>query len=244
MTEPTRIRLKKKPASQTVVAAVASQAVAAVVADTSVPPVRFEGDRMAVTFDRFDLASYRLFLRCKALPESEVEFHPATESYTLSAPARFAPLLGVTRPAVRESFPLANFAVRGSARANRAQALDCKRFALWCLCGWGKTRLSGGSSGDKLRSAPAAGGLSSSRRTTSCHSGSKRPTRFYGDTLPVVRLRSREQLREWCKHGTVNGEPTGHEACNHQLREVQPGQGRHRQPGHPGVEAPRLRDPR
>jgi hypothetical protein len=29
MTEPTRIRLKKKPASQTVVAAVASQAVAA-----------------------------------------------------------------------------------------------------------------------------------------------------------------------------------------------------------------------
>jgi hypothetical protein len=93
---------------------------------------------MAVTFDRFDLASYRLFLRCKALPESEVEFHPATESYTLSAPARFAPLLGVTRPAVRESFPLANF-LFADQKELTAQALDCKRFALWCLCGYGKT---------------------------------------------------------------------------------------------------------
>jgi hypothetical protein len=44
MTEPTRIRLKKKPTSQAVVA---SQAVTTVAADASVPLVRFEGDRMA-----------------------------------------------------------------------------------------------------------------------------------------------------------------------------------------------------
>jgi superfamily II DNA or RNA helicase len=203
MTEPTRIKLKKKPASQ---AAVASQAVVAAVADASVPPVRFEGDRMAVTFDRFDLPTYQLFLRCKALPESEVEFHPATESYTLSAPARFAPLLGVTRPAVRESFPLASFLFPDQKELT-AQALDCKRFALWCLCGYGKT-LCGWEFGRQASLRTGGGRALIVTTNDLVPQWIEEAERFYGDTLPVVRLRSREQLREWCKHGTVNGEPT------------------------------------
>jgi superfamily II DNA or RNA helicase len=183
----TRIRLKNKPA-------------------TGIPPVRFVNDRMAVTFDRFDLPTYRLFLACKALPESEIEYHPATEFYTLTAPARFAAMLGATRPAIRDTFPLASCLFEDQ-RELVSQFLDCKRFALWCLCGYGKTVC--GLEGGRQASLRTSGGRVLIVTTNDLVSQwLEEAVKFYGYTLPIVRIRNRDELREWCKLGTLNGEPT------------------------------------
>lgn len=198
-----RIRLKK-PLANASPAPPAAVILAA--AESGAPPIRFDRDRMHVTFDRFDLASYRLFLKCKALPESIVTFHAQTESYTLSAPARFAALLGVNRPAIRESFPLLPSLFEDQHELC-SQALDCKRFALWCLCGWGKTVV--GWEFARQASLRTGGGRALIVTTNDLVKEWLDQLRtFYGDSLPVVRLKSRQQLREWCEHGTIDGIPT------------------------------------
>lgn len=177
----------------------------ATTASGTVPTVQFRRDRMSVTFDRFDLDSYRLFLKCKVLPESDVQFDPRTESYTLTAPARFAALLGVTRPAVREQFPLLPALFPDQAELV-GQFLGCKRFALWCLCGYGKTIC--GLEGARQASLRTGGGRSLIVTTNDLVTQwLQEAAHFYGDSLPIVRLCTRQQLREWCEHGTVNGRP-------------------------------------
>lgn len=67
-----------------------------------------DGRSLTVRFDRFDLDAYALFLRTKALPESELTYSWEEDAYTLTAPARFAALLGAsTAVADRERLPLA-----------------------------------------------------------------------------------------------------------------------------------------
>lgn len=39
---------------------------------SALPALRVAGDQVEVGFDRYDLDAYRLFLRCKALPESRL----------------------------------------------------------------------------------------------------------------------------------------------------------------------------
>jgi hypothetical protein len=51
------------------------------------------GGEARVRFDRFDAEAYELFLRCKALPESDLSFDWSTDSYTVTTAARFLPLL-------------------------------------------------------------------------------------------------------------------------------------------------------
>ena len=102
------------------------------------PAVEFAGDRMSVRFDRFGPAAYARFLQVKRLPESSIEFDPADESYTVTAPARFAALLGAVRPAAARPVRIASHLFPDQRQLTR-QALDAKRFALWCACGFGKT---------------------------------------------------------------------------------------------------------
>lgn len=168
------------------------------------PPVTFAGDRMAVRFDRFDPAAYRTFLRCKALPESEVEFDAAAEAYTITAPARYAELLGVARPAFRPPVPYPDF-LFDDQRELIDQALEAKRFALWCKCGWGKT----------------LAGLEFARQVWHRTGGrvlivtlnevvpewAGEAKRFYGKSrrvrnrIRLHRLYSRSEMRDWCKAG-------------------------------------------
>lgn len=106
---------------------------------TTGDPITFDGDRMAVRFDRFGTDAYDLFLRVKRLPEYEVAFDRGDETYTVLAPKRFAALLGVTPPnegAGDLPFPSAMF---DDQREITAMALDAKRFAYWGECGLGKT---------------------------------------------------------------------------------------------------------
>lgn len=58
------------------------------------PAITFQRDRLAVRFDQFGPDAYRRFLQVKALPESEIEFDRDTETYTVTAPARYAVMLG------------------------------------------------------------------------------------------------------------------------------------------------------
>jgi superfamily II DNA or RNA helicase len=172
----------------------------------SAPPITFADERLAVRFDRFDADAYDLFLRLKRLPEQSVEFDPETEAYTVSAPARFAKLLGVDRPPpARAALPLADY-LFDDQRHIVGTALDAKRFAVWSDCGLGKTAV----------------GLEFGRQV--CHRTGGRvlvvtfaeivgqwqteAAGFYGDALPVVRLKTREEVKEWCRSGAVGGVPT------------------------------------
>lgn len=101
--------------------------------------ITFAGDRMQILFERFDLESYAIFLKCKSLPESEIVFDAERETYTLTAPARFSDMLGVASPApARAGLP---FMARhfDYCRDITRIALQVKRWASWWDCGLGKT---------------------------------------------------------------------------------------------------------
>jgi Helicase conserved C-terminal domain len=166
------------------------------------PPIEFIADRMSVRFDRFDLESYRMFLKCKALPEVACEFDPATESYTLSAPARFAAMLGLERPTRDNDFPIWPLMYEEQAEVTK-MALDSKRFALWAKCGFGKTFC----------------GLEFARQVV-LRTGSRvlittfndvigewmrDADTFYEGELPLYRLRTRREMKEWMRHGGSEG---------------------------------------
>jgi superfamily II DNA or RNA helicase len=162
------------------------------------PPVEFTGDRMLVRFERFDLAAYRLFLKCKQLPETAVEFDPAAESYTLSAPARFAPLLGVVRPPTRLPQELSSF-LHDDQKELVGTAFDAKRYALWCACGWGKTLA--GLEWSRLVTLATGGRVLITTLNDVVGEWTREAARWYGDALPLVRLGSRADMREWMRDG-------------------------------------------
>src|SRR5258707_280175 len=152
---------------------------------------------MRIRFDRFDLAAYRLFLKCKALPESEVSYIPETESYTISAPSRFASLLGVQAPLTAAlGLPMLTRLFEDQVYLTKL-ALEAKRFAIWSQCGNGKTLI----------------GLEYARQVVARTGGRvlivtfneivpvwlEEARNFYGDTL--FPLKTREEMRQWCESG-------------------------------------------
>lgn len=171
-----------------------------------IPAIVFSGQNLSVRFDRFNIAAYDLFLRVKRLPEFKLDFDRDAEAYTITAPARFAPVLGVAVPEhIRKPIDLSPF-LFDDQREIVQMALDGKRFACWSDCGLGKTII----------------GLEFARHV--CHMTGGRVLivtlneivpqwieeagKFYGDALPVVRLSSRGEMKEWCEHGTIGGVPT------------------------------------
>ena len=98
-----------------------------------------DAQRLTVTFDTFGLEDYQLFLRTKAIPESQLAYSWETDTYTVTAPARFAPMLGA-REVVAETdrLPLPEH-LFDYQRWVVGLALDSKRFAAWIDTGLGKT---------------------------------------------------------------------------------------------------------
>ena len=170
------------------------------------------GDRLAVHFDRFDPESYQLFLRVKRLPEYTVEFHEQDETYTVSAPARFATLLGVQPvQADRGDLPLPDF-LFDDQREIVQMALDAKRFAVWSDCGLGKTLV-------QLEWARQVQHRTGGRvllitMNEIVQQTIEEAAWFYGDGLPVERLRSRLTMRDWCKNGAPGLAITNYEKMN------------------------------
>lgn len=174
-------------------------------------PITFAGDRMSVAFRTFGPKEYALFLRVKALPESETAFDPADESYTVTAPARFAALLGAAPPARAGTARLAAYLFPDQKLLTR-QALDAKRFALWCQCGYGKTPMG-------LEYARQVARLTGGRVlvvTLNEIVGEWREMadRFYGKKLRLHRVKTRAELREWCQSGEPGVGITNYEKFN------------------------------
>jgi hypothetical protein len=158
--------------------------------------VEVRDDRAHLTFDRFDLDAYHAFLSVKRLPEHELVYHPNTDSYHVSTPARFASLLTgeqLARPNTRAAvaghlFDYQDWVVR--------TALDAKRYACWLDTGLGKTptylewaRLVHEETGGRvliLEPLAVIGQVVDEA------------TRFYGRDLPLTHLRTRDDLQAWC----------------------------------------------
>lgn len=167
-------------------------------------------DTCSLTFDRFGVEDYQLFLRAKAIPEFTMVLGQGL-SRGLEFPSRFAHLVGIkVEHQQQDRLPMPDFLLDDQ-RAIVSLALDAKRFADWKDCGLGKT----------LEQAEWA------RQVT--HITGKRVLivtfneivqqwidevlRFYAD-YPIVRLESREQMRAWCAAGPGTIAITNYEKFN------------------------------
>ena len=172
------------------------------------PPIQFEGDRLKVVWSDFGAGpGYDLFKAVKRLPEYEVVLDDSGMATGITAPARFASMLGVDVPPGLE-MPLPWFdGLFDDQRAIAEMAMNAKRFAYWGDCGLGKTLV----------------GLEWGRQVVHLTGGRvlivtlneivgtwiDEAKKFYGDTLPIIRIDSRAHMKEWCAAGTIGGVPTG-----------------------------------
>ena len=157
--------------------------------------ISFANDRLSVHFKRFDLPSYEVFLKCKRLPESQVEFLPEDESYRVTAPARFAPMLGIdVPPAVAQDLPISDF-LFDDQREIVTTALASKRFAVWSDCGLGKTLIILEFARQVMRRTGKRFLIFTVNEVVKQFV--EECQRFYGDTLPIHRIESRAKMREW-----------------------------------------------
>lgn len=146
------------------------------------------------------ITDHALFLKTKALPEARCEYRWQDDSYTLSAPARFAHVLGVERPA-RETapLPLADYLFPYQ-KWIVDKALAAKRYAIWADCGLGKTpmqlewarHVAHRTGGKVLILAPPA----------VCHQTVEEAVKFYpaGEVRPEF-FATRTLLEYWLKQG-------------------------------------------
>lgn len=157
---------------------------------------------------RFDLDSYRLFLKCKALPESQIEYDRWADAYTITTPARFASLLGAQVPTVvGRRLPLASH-LRDYQRWIVDMAVKAKRFAVYADTGLGKMCMA-------LEWARQVMALTGGRvlilvpTLELIEQYHDETARFYGDSLPLTVLHTREDLAAWCKGGGSALAPPG-----------------------------------
>ncbi len=166
---------------------------------SAAPAAWIDGETLRIAFNEWTPEAYDLFLRTKTLPEHEVRYDWATDTYTVEAPARFARLLGVEaeRPA-SPWLPMPGH-LWDYQRYFVALALEAKRFALWWDTGLGKTpsawewarQVQHRTAGRVLGVAPL--------NLIPQHLAEAR--RFYGAELVVEILETRAELRSWCKSG-------------------------------------------
>lgn len=166
------------------------------------PLIRFDGDSMRIHFDDFGPASYKLFLKAKRLPEFTLDFD-MTETYTVSAPRRFASMLGVEPPpAPASDLPLSSFLFDDQCELVKL-GLDAKRFAVWSDCGGGKTLISLEWARHVIHRT--GGRVLVVTLNEIVQQWIEEAEKFYGELLPIIRMKSREEMREWCASGTVGG---------------------------------------
>lgn len=161
--------------------------------------ILIDNDLARVTFDRFTLQDYDLYLRIKRLPESTVEYDWETDRYTVTTAARFAPQLGadIELPE-RQSLPFASHLFDYQRWATRL-ALDAKRFAVWADTGLGKTSI-------YLEWARQVHALTGGKVLILAPlpvipQVQEMSTEWYGNSLPIQQLHTRDALIEWCQSG-------------------------------------------
>lgn len=171
--------------------------------------IEVSGGLARVRFARFGLAEYDLFLRCKKLPESQLEYDWQSDTYTLSTPERFAAQLGAA-VAGREiaSLPLASY-LFDYQRFIVAQALASKRYAIYADCGLGKTAMFlEWARHVQHRTGGKALILSPKNIIPQTMDEAEK---FYGDALPITRLDTRKALAAWLVNGAADLAITNYE---------------------------------
>jgi hypothetical protein len=190
------------------------------------PQIRVDRDLLSVRFDRWDVPAYGLFLKVKTLPEYQVHFDEADESYTVTAPARFAAMLGVERTAVAAgALPLWP-KLYDDQRAITTMGLEARRFACWSDCGLGKTFIEAEFA--RQVSHGEGGRVLVFTLNDIVPQWVEMVGEFYGGELPIRRLDSRAAMMEWCQRGTVDGQDgpehiavTNYEKLNHKTADDQ-----------------------
>lgn len=159
--------------------------------------IEIKGNTLEVKFDKFGIEEYDIFKKCKLFPESVIEYDAEKDVYSVKAPSRFAKLLGLKEPKQQTSdLPLSSFLFDYQAYIVK-QALYSKRYAVYADCGLGKTNcflefakhVVYRTEGKVLILSP----LQIIPQTLD------EAKKFYGDTLPIVQLKTREELAVWCK---------------------------------------------
>lgn len=180
-----------------------------------IPSVAIDGEVMSVRFGRFDLAAYGLFLKVKRLPEYQVRFEPADESYTITAPSRFASMLGVASGiAAAAELPLWPALYDDQAHIV-SMALAAKRYACWSDCGLGKTYIEAEFARQVAHSS--GGRVLIFTLNDIVPQWLEMVQEFYQGTLAVRRLASREEMKAFAA-GTLDGPAiaiTNYEKLNH-----------------------------
>lgn len=160
------------------------------------------GDNLQIKFDAtsFGTASgYELFKNCKRLPESRLEYDYEQDAYTIETHARYAGLLGVEEiKAAAAPLDLSSFLFEHQREIIKL-ALAAKRFAVWANVGLGKTNI-------ELEFARQVVHLTGGRVLILTLNEIVGQTvdearKFYGESLPIMRIDDKAALREWCKNG-------------------------------------------
>lgn len=164
--------------------------------------VRVENDTISVSFNRWTLDEYHLFLKTKKLPEFHLTYNWKNDAYMLSTSARFAHILGIGGVTQDHGWlPLSDFLLDYQ-RFIVSQALRIKRYAIWSYTGSGKTpmylewarQVSHRTGGKVLLIVP----LNIIRQTIDM------ARMFYGDGMTIEQIDTRDNLKVWC----VDGKPT------------------------------------
>jgi hypothetical protein len=181
-------------------------------------PIQFQNDRLLIRWDNFSAGpAYDLFMKAKRLPEYQILLDDDGLAAGVSAPARFAPMLGVNKPAgERDGLPLSSF-LFDDQRAIVTMALESQRFACWSDCGLGKTLVEFEFA--RQVCARTGGRVLIVTLNDVVPQMLAMAREFYGDTLPIVRLNSREAMKVWCAGAEMDLGPkiaiTNYEKFNH-----------------------------
>lgn len=101
--------------------------------------VAINQDTISLTFNKWDLPEYEMFLKTKQLPEYDLSYDYTTDSYNITTHSRFAHILGIQGNITDHGWlPLADYLLDYQAFIVR-EALKAKRFAVWSYTGSGKT---------------------------------------------------------------------------------------------------------
>ncbi len=167
-------------------------------------------DTCDISFSRFGVEDYRLFLKAKSIPEFTVLTGEDGLSSGLRFPSRFAHLVGMeVKQVEREWLPMPDF-LFDDQRAIVAMALEAKRFADWKDCGLGKTleqaewaRQVAHITGKRVLVVTFSEIIPQWVEEANNFYGSpdkqhRDATRMAGQAYPVTVLTSREAMRKWC----------------------------------------------
>jgi superfamily II DNA or RNA helicase len=170
-------------------------------------------DTMHIEFKApFDLKAYDLFLKCKSLPEFTLNYDYGIDAYQIEAPARFASVLGLKQTSESLGWlPFPSFLFEHQCEKLKL-ALAAKRFAVWAECGLGKTLI-------ELEFARQVAHRTGGRvliitLNEIVDQTIEEVKRFYGDSLPIHRIHTREEMRQWCKGGPGQIAITNYEKMN------------------------------